>query len=629
MAGPTDDAMGNDTAITTESPSLATHPITEPAVGYHEEEDTQQKALDGSHQDTSSDEIAEPDNHNLASSSAQPHQVALDNPPPLPTEQHEPSWTEPSRDLVSIEKELINANLLNSMDKSSEEEEDGLFVPEKKTSPSRGVDQTWVNTVDSTANDINFFGQDDDQSDQDTVLERVDSINHMPEGDGILVSQNEGILGQEFNPTRLDPTSYTLEGVEPFVAQNEPLPAHDPCQSTASASRPRPATPRINGSLIKKIQSKQAFAAKRKDLSTRGVPAASHAKRVGPNKEFANLNAATQGRLPTPYAPTPVETDNDVVSDRKARAAFEAQKRKYETLRAAQSGNLNFRQDIEWMKIKSAEEARRRKRNRELAKAREDMETEGEAVFPTPPDSAWSELPASNDLDLRSDGTRKRAGHNFSQNSPKPISIVNAELQSMQVGMEAADESPRKKAKKTSKTPDEATAPSGRGKAANSRIRSKPASKKGPQKATKASRKQAVILEKALAQGQSLFGSNVFMQQAGPDAAEQPELNSRRKADALKELIASLPTDRDHEAARGEMNNLLNATKQFDGRGSVKAVPGSHTWMVKGMKTALKHYQVLGSAFMRRRENSVQEPRGGLLADQMGLGKTLMMLGKK
>jgi SNF2 family DNA or RNA helicase len=34
----------------------------------------------------------------------------------------------------------------------------------------------------------------------------------------------------------------------------------------------------------------------------------------------------------------------------------------------------------------------------------------------------------------------------------------------------------------------------------------------------------------------------------------------------------------------------------------------------------------MGSAFMRRRENDATEPRGGLMADQMGLGKTLMML---
>ena len=64
----------------------------------------------------------------------------------------------------------------------------------------------------------------------------------------------------------------------------------------------------------------------------------------------------------------------------------------------------------------------------------------------------------------------------------------------------------------------------------------------------------------------------------------------------------------------------------FDGRGSVRS-DQSGNWTVKGMTTSLKNYQVLGSAFMRRRENALEEPRGGLMADQMGLGKTLMMIG--
>ena len=44
------------------------------------------------------------------------------------------------------------------------------------------------------------------------------------------------------------------------------------------------------------------------------------------------------------------------------------------------------------------------------------------------------------------------------------------------------------------------------------------------------------------------------------------------------------------------------------------------------MKTTLKHYQILGTAFMRRRETGSDRPRGGIMADAMGLGKTLMSL---
>ncbi|KAF2772880.1 P-loop containing nucleoside triphosphate hydrolase protein [Teratosphaeria nubilosa] len=44
------------------------------------------------------------------------------------------------------------------------------------------------------------------------------------------------------------------------------------------------------------------------------------------------------------------------------------------------------------------------------------------------------------------------------------------------------------------------------------------------------------------------------------------------------------------------------------------------------MKSTLKHYQIMGVGFMRKRENAGEEPRGGILGDQMGLGKTIMML---
>ena len=45
------------------------------------------------------------------------------------------------------------------------------------------------------------------------------------------------------------------------------------------------------------------------------------------------------------------------------------------------------------------------------------------------------------------------------------------------------------------------------------------------------------------------------------------------------------------------------------------------------MTSVLMHHQLLGASFMRDRElNPVDEPHGGLLADEMGFGKTLMMI---
>ncbi|KAK8214967.1 SNF2 family N-terminal domain-containing protein [Phyllosticta paracitricarpa] len=44
------------------------------------------------------------------------------------------------------------------------------------------------------------------------------------------------------------------------------------------------------------------------------------------------------------------------------------------------------------------------------------------------------------------------------------------------------------------------------------------------------------------------------------------------------------------------------------------------------MKSALKNYQVLGAGFMRERERGVDDPKGGICADTMGFGKTVMTL---
>jgi len=49
-------------------------------------------------------------------------------------------------------------------------------------------------------------------------------------------------------------------------------------------------------------------------------------------------------------------------------------------------------------------------------------------------------------------------------------------------------------------------------------------------------------------------------------------------------------------------------------------------WLIKGMKTALYHHQFFGAGWMVQRERSEVQPQGGLLADHMGLGKTLQVL---
>jgi hypothetical protein len=65
--------------------------------------------------------------------------------------------------------------------------------------------------------------------------------------------------------------------------------------------------------------------------------------------------------------------------DKKALAAYQAEKQKYDGFKRA-NGKLNFREQIEWIKIARAEEVRKAKRKRDLQIAQEDGE--GMDLFP-------------------------------------------------------------------------------------------------------------------------------------------------------------------------------------------------------------------------------------------------------
>jgi hypothetical protein len=333
----------------------------------------------------------------------------------------------------------------------------------------------------------------------------------------------------------------------------------------------------------------------------------------------------------TPPASTPRPVVDDAeMEDRQALAEYQRQMRHYNELKR-KNGVLSFRQDVELLKIKSAETARKRKRAREIEKANEDAEEEPalfSEAFPTPnADDGDKDDASVEEFDLEKTATRKRPRQQMPHKAPKQQTMQEAELQSMKVALDAHEDLPKKK-RKTQPTDDNPQDSRAGGKGKGSKAKAKPKATKaasksaarGPRKTAK-SKKEA---DHAIKQASSLFHANVFMQQAGADEPEQPGFSSRRKGDALKELIASVPLA-DKKQARSEMALLLQATKDFDGHGSVK--PAGGNWLVKGMSTSLKGYQLMGGAFMRRRENAVDEPRGGLLADQMGLGKTLMYVG--
>jgi hypothetical protein len=377
-----------------------------------------------------------------------------------------------------------------------------------------------------------------------------------------------------------------------------------------------------NNSVFARMRDMQKKAQERKAAFSRATPSRMP-EDVDPE---TYLDAVMAGIRPPPGAYPQPEIDGDELMHRKALAEFQKQKQHYEGPKRQNDGRLTFRQEIEWMKIKGVEDARIKKRQRMLADIHADDEQD---LFPPVRNNRDNNEEESDETLYGESSSRKRRRGEQPRKQNKPVSFQEAELQSMQVALDADNDKPKKKKKgeavDSDSQPPQST-PRGRG--------SKSKSSRAPRdktvgKAGQGSRKTAKNrreLENATRQATSLFNANVFEQQAGTGAADQPTFRTRNKAEALKELIASVPIE-EKKQARNDMNTLLQASKDFDGHGACKVAPGGN-WMVRGMKTSLKGYQVLGAAFMRRRENDLQEPRGGLMADQMGLGKTLMMLGK-
>ncbi|KAH7115996.1 DNA repair protein-like protein rad5 [Dendryphion nanum] len=322
--------------------------------------------------------------------------------------------------------------------------------------------------------------------------------------------------------------------------------------------------------------------------------------------------------------------------DKQAVAEFKQQERKYEDLKKKNGGTLSFKHDVDWIRIQTAEEVRRKKRKRDQLLAREErQENRDDSLFPDDRATAQGE----SDFGVSHGGQFGSGIFNNQRKNQKPslprknhsgLSLVDAELKSMNIALEADRDKPRKQRKvnvESDNEQDHDAQPSGSktgAKAKGPKIK-KPKGK-GRARGSRMSGKQKAEQQKAIKAVSSLFTGDIFRDQAAQDAPDQPTFknSTKRKADALKELIASVPSE-DMKKAKGDMAQLLAATKDFDGHASVKA-HGDNLWLVRGMKTALKNYQVMGTAFMRRRENAAEEPLGGLMADQMGLGKTVMMI---
>jgi len=115
-----------------------------------------------------------------------------------------------------------------------------------------------------------------------------------------------------------------------------------------------------------------------------------------------------------------------------------------------------------------------------------------------------------------------------------------------------------------------------------------------------------------------LTGFDVIQDSLNNQASDQRlEMNSTNRRVALQKARASA-TEGNRAQVKTDARILNDAAKMFTATGTCR-IDQNGGWKIRGMRSSLEAYQMIGSAFMRYRE-SFSSPSGGFLADAMGLG---------
>ncbi|KAI1356101.1 SNF2 family N-terminal domain-containing protein [Xylaria sp. FL0043] len=157
----------------------------------------------------------------------------------------------------------------------------------------------------------------------------------------------------------------------------------------------------------------------------------------------------------------------------------------------------------------------------------------------------------------------------------------------------------------------------------NSRSKRKRSDKSEAQDGGKLSGKNNKSKRVMEAMFESLSSNPIQARIALGDLPEADPIIATTKGDQLQQIMNNLPKDADKQSVAKDKRQLDEASRSF---GYGKCVAKDGKWLVRGMKTPLHDHQVIGTSWMLRREFCDDGPTGGILADEMGMGKTLQTL---
>lgn len=286
-------------------------------------------------------------------------------------------------------------------------------------------------------------------------------------------------------------------------------------------------------------------------------------------------------------------------------AAFAQRKAEYE--RKKSCGQATEADDIEFEADKVAEKARLRVFLRSQAIVEDAVQGADPESEPTAQDGQASPYAEENSLFIP-ESTPVPETPARKRTMPKPKNRINAKELREAMSLGFGNEQPKNQKKRKARKSNGEGRPNKRQQAAE-----------GSQGAKKGRKRPN------LSNIQSLGTTNIIQAaQANASRPDMPTFTSQNKSQALKELIASIPLA-DRGSHNSDKNAIMEASKKFNGRGTVRS-DGHGGWKLRGMESSLFHHQLLGAAFLRDRENSDSKPKGGLVCDEMGFGKTIQMM---